>query len=135
MFGGGVRFCWRDVTPLRLAFHGDADDAEATAAQRNNFSQPLLFSDGDLLRRQRRGWGDLSRSRGPAHRRLLQVMMLLTLLILRKMIFGENLSFARIAGDGIGGCVVGTGVGRCAWEAVYSADSPRSKPSSATSTL
>ena len=30
---------------------------------------------------------------------------------------------------------MGTGVGRCAWEAVYSADSPRSKPSSAASTL
>ena len=105
------------------------------AAQRNNFYQPLPFSDGDLLRRQRRGWGDLSRSRGPAHRRLLQVMMLLTLLISRKMIFGENLSFARVAGGGIEGCVVGTGVGRCAWEAMYSTDSPKSKPSSAASTL
>ena len=51
------------------------------------------------------------------------------------MIFGENLSFARVAGGGIDGCVVGTGVGLCAWEAVYSADSPRSKPSSAASTL
>ena len=30
---------------------------------------------------------------------------------------------------------MGTGVSRCAWEAVYSADSPRSKPSSAASTL
>ena len=69
------------------------------------------------------------------HRRLLQVMMLLTLLISKKMIFGENLSFARVAGGGIEECVVGTGVGRCAWEAVYSADSPRSKPSSAASTL
>jgi hypothetical protein len=28
------------------------------------------------------------------HRRLLQVMMLLTLLISRKILFGENLSFA-----------------------------------------
>ncbi|KAG2591247.1 hypothetical protein PVAP13_5NG441820 [Panicum virgatum] len=135
MFGGGVRFCWRSVAPLRLDFSGDVGNAEATAAQRNNFSQPLLFSDGDLLRRQRRGWGDLSRSRGPAHRRLHQVMMLLTLLISRKMIFGENLSFARVAGGGIEGCVVGTGVCRCAWEAVYSADSPRSKPSFAASTL
>ena len=123
------------MAPLRLTFPGDAGDAEATAAQQNNFSQPLPFSDGDLLRRQRRGWGDLSRSRGPAHRRLLQVMMLLTLLISRKMIFGENLSFARVAGGGIEGCVVGTGVGRCAWEAVYSANSPRSKPSSPASTL
>ena len=60
--------------------------------------------------------------------------MLLTLLISRKMIFGENLSFARVAGGGIDGCVVGTGVGRCAWEAVL-ADSPRSKSSSAASTL
>jgi hypothetical protein len=49
--------------------------------------------------------------------------------------FCENLSFARVAGGGIEGCVVGTGVGRCAWEAVYSADSPRSKPSYAASTL
>jgi len=106
------------VAPLRLAFPGDAGDAEATAVQRNNFSQSLPFSDGDLLRRQRRDWGDLSRSRGPVHRRLLQVMMLLTLLISRKMIFGENLSFARVAGGGIEGCIMGTGVGRCAWEAV-----------------
>jgi hypothetical protein len=44
--------------------------------------------------------------------RLLQVMMLLILLISRKMIFGENMSFARLAGGGIEGCVVGTGVGR-----------------------
>ena len=49
--------------------------------------------------------------------------------------FGENLSFARVAGGGIEGCVVGTGVGRCAWEAVYSANSPRSKPSSVAYTL
>jgi hypothetical protein len=74
---------------LRLDFPGGVGDAEATMLQRNNFSQLLLFSDGDLLRRQWRGWGDLSRSRGPTHRRLLQVMMLLTLLISRKMIFGE----------------------------------------------
>ena len=123
------------MPPLRLAFPSDVDDADAAAAQRNNFSQPLPFSDGDLLRHQWRGWGDLSRSRGPAYRRLLQVMMLLTLLISRKMIFGENLSFARVDGGGIEGCVVGTGVGRCAWEAVYSTDSPKSKPSSAASTL
>ena len=51
------------------------------------------------------------------------------------MIFGENLSFARVAGGGIEGCVVGTRVGRCVWEALCSADSPRSKPSSAASTL
>ena len=51
------------------------------------------------------------------------------------MIFGENLGFARVAGGGIEGCVVGMGVGQCAWEAVYSTDSFRSKPSSATSTL
>ena len=101
----------------------------------NNFSQSLPFSDGDLLRHQRRGWGDLSRSRGPAHRRLLQVIILLTLLISRKMIFGENLSFARVAGGGIEGCVVDTRVGRCVWEAVYSVDSPRSKSSSAASIL
>jgi hypothetical protein len=37
-------------------------------------------------------------------------MKLLTLLILRKMIFGGNLSFARVAGVGNEGCVVGVGV-------------------------
>jgi hypothetical protein len=42
------------------------------------------------------------------------VMMLLTLLILRTMFYGENLSFARVAGGGIKGCVMGMGVGRCA---------------------
>jgi hypothetical protein len=123
------------VTPLRLCFPGSVGDAEATTLQRNNFSQLLPFSDGDLLRRQQRGWGDLSRSRGPTHRRLSQVMMLLTLLILRKMIFGGNLSIAWVAGGGIEGCVVGTRVSRCAWEAAYSADLPSSKSSSAASTL
>jgi hypothetical protein len=62
-------------------------------------------------------------------------MMLLTLLISRKMIFGRNLSIARVAGGGNEGCVVGTGVSRCTWEAVYSAGSSSSKPSSAASTL
>jgi hypothetical protein len=51
------------------------------------------------------------------------------------MIFGENLSSARVTGGGIEGCVVGTVVGRCAWEAVYSVNSLRSKPSSGASTL
>jgi hypothetical protein len=102
------------VAPLRLDIPGGAGDVEAAALQRNNFSQLLPFSDGDLLRRQWKGWGDLSRSRGSVHRRLLQVMMLLTLLISRKMIFGGNLSIAWVAGDGNEGCVVGTGVGRCA---------------------
>jgi hypothetical protein len=37
-------------------------------------------------------------------------MMLLTLLISRKMIFGRNLN-AWVAGGGNEGCVVGTGVG------------------------
>jgi len=50
------------------------------------------------------------------------------------MFVGENMSFARVVGDGIEGCVVGTGVGQCAWEAT-SVDSPRSKSSSAASTL
>jgi hypothetical protein len=45
------------------------------------------------------------------------MMMLLTLLISRKMIFEGNLSIARVAGGGIEGCVVGTGVSQCAWEA------------------
>jgi hypothetical protein len=36
------------------------------------------------------------------------VMMLLTLLISKKMIFGRNLSIARVAGGGNEGCVVGT---------------------------
>jgi hypothetical protein len=38
-------------------------------------------------------------------------MMLLTLLMLRKMILGGNLSFAWVAGGGYEGSVVGTGVG------------------------
>ena len=49
------------------------------------------------------------------------------------------MSSATVAGGEIEGCVMSTGVGRCAWETVYSADysadSPRSKPSSAASTL
>jgi hypothetical protein len=94
-----------------LGFPGGPGNAEATVLQRNNFSQLLPFSDGDLLRRQRRGWGDLSRSRGSACCHLLQVMMLLTLLISRKMIFGRNLSIAQVAGGGNEGCVVGTRVG------------------------
>jgi hypothetical protein len=36
------------------------------------------------------------------------VVMLLTLLISRKMIFGRNLSITRVAGGGNEGCVVGT---------------------------
>jgi hypothetical protein len=62
-------------------------------------------------------------------------MMLLTLLISRKIIFGENLSFAQVAGVENEGCVMGARVGRCAWEAVYSVDSPSSKPSFAAFTL
>jgi hypothetical protein len=61
-------------------------------------------------------------------------MMLLTLLISRKVFFGKNLSFARVADGGIGGCVVDIGVAD-APGAVYSADSLRSKPSSAAYTL
>jgi hypothetical protein len=37
-------------------------------------------------------------SQGSAHRRLHQVMMLLTLLVSRKIILGGNVSFARVAG-------------------------------------
>jgi hypothetical protein len=62
-------------------------------------------------------------------------MMLLTLIISRKMIFGRNLSIARVAGGGNEECIMSTGVGRCAREAVYSADSSISKPSSAAYTL
>jgi hypothetical protein len=40
-----------------------------------------------------------------------------------------------VVGGGNEGCVMGTRVGRCAWEVAYSADSPSSKPSSASSTL
>jgi hypothetical protein len=61
--------------------------------------------------------------------------MLLIMLISRKMIFGGNLNFARVADVGNEGCVVSVGVGRCAWVAVYSADSPSNKPSSAASIL
>jgi hypothetical protein len=62
-------------------------------------------------------------------------MMLLILLISRKVIFGKNLSIAWVAGGGKEGCVVGTGVGRCTWEATYSVDSLNNKPTSAASTL
>jgi hypothetical protein len=62
-------------------------------------------------------------------------MMLLTLLISRKMIFEANLSISWVAYDGNKGCIMDTRVGRCTWEATYSADSPSSKPSSAASTL
>ncbi|KAF8697160.1 hypothetical protein HU200_036157 [Digitaria exilis] len=79
--------------------------------------------------------GDLCWSPGPVHCRLLQVLMLLTCLIPRNMISGGNPSFARVAGVGFEGCVVGAGVSRCAWEAVYSASAPSSKPSSGASTL
>ena len=44
------------MTPLWLGFPGDAGDAEAAGAQRNNFFQLFPFSDGYLLRRHRRGW-------------------------------------------------------------------------------
>jgi hypothetical protein len=37
------------MAPLWLGFPGGDGDAEATALQRNNFSQFLPFSDGDLL--------------------------------------------------------------------------------------
>jgi hypothetical protein len=49
MLGGGVRFCRWSVAPLWLDFPSGAGDAEVTTLQRNNFSQFLLFSDGDLL--------------------------------------------------------------------------------------
>jgi hypothetical protein len=62
-------------------------------------------------------------------------MMLLTLLISRKIIFGGNLSFAQVADVENEGCVLGAGVGECAWEVVYSVDSPSSKPSFAAFTL
>jgi hypothetical protein len=39
------------VAPLPLGFAGGAGDVEATMLQRNNFSQLLLFSDGNLLLR------------------------------------------------------------------------------------
>ncbi|CAL4923490.1 unnamed protein product [Urochloa decumbens] len=135
MFGGGTGVCRRSVAPMRLLVPGGVGDAEATALQGNNFSQLLLFSGGDLLRHHWRGRGDLCWSPGLAHRRLLQAMMLLTCLILRNMISGGNPSFARVAGVGFEGCVVDAGVGRCAWEALYSASAPSSKPSSAASML
>ncbi|KAF8750172.1 hypothetical protein HU200_012422 [Digitaria exilis] len=135
MFGGATRVYRRSMAPLRFLFPGGTGDAKASALQGNNFSRLLPFSGGDLLRRQWRGRGDLCWSPGPAHHRLLQVMMLLTCLIPRNMIFGGNLSFAPVAGVGFEGCVVGAGVGRCAWEVVYSAFAPSSKPFSAASTL
>ena len=51
------------------------------------------------------------------------------------MICGENPSFARVAGVGFEGCVMGARVGQYAWEAMYSASAPSSKLSSAASTL
>ena len=137
MFDGGTRVCRRSVALLRLLVPSGVSDAEATTLQGNNLSRLLPFSDGDLLRCQWRGRGDLCWSPGPAHSRLLQVMMLLTCLVSRNMISGGNPSFARVAGGGFEGCVVDAGAGRCAWEAVYSALAPSSKPkpSSAASTL
>ncbi|KAF8748978.1 hypothetical protein HU200_012757 [Digitaria exilis] len=123
------------MAPMRLLVPGGVGDAEAMALQGNNFSRIFPFSGGDLLRCQWRGRGDLCWSPGPAHHRFLQVMMLLTCLITGDMIYGGNPSFARVAGVGFEGCVMGGGVGRCAWEAVYSAYAPSSKPSSAASTL
>ncbi|KAF8727015.1 hypothetical protein HU200_019510 [Digitaria exilis] len=135
MFSGGTRVCRRSMTHLWLLVPGGDDDAEALALQGNNFSRLFPFSSGDLLRRQWRSRGDLCWSLGPAHHCLLQVMMLLACLIPRNMISGGNPSFARFASIGFEGCVVGGGVGRCAWEAVYAASAPSSKPSSAASTL
>jgi len=48
MFGGGVRFCRRSVAPPRLAFLGDAGNAEATLAmrkrrRRSGIISPSLF--------------------------------------------------------------------------------------------
>jgi hypothetical protein len=60
------------MVPLWLGFPSGDGDAEAMALQRNNFSQLLPFSGGNLLRHQ-------------------LVMMLLTLLISRKMLFGGNM--------------------------------------------
>ncbi|KAF8781152.1 hypothetical protein HU200_001129 [Digitaria exilis] len=135
MFDGRTRVCRRSVASLRLHVPSSAGDAKATALQGNNFSWLLPFSDGDLLQRQWRGRRDLCWSPGPARRRLLQVMMLLTCLFSRNMISGGNPSFARVASVGFEGGVMGAGVGRCAWEVVYSASAPSSKPSSAASTL
>jgi hypothetical protein len=40
ILGGGVRFCWSSVAPLRLGFPGGAGDAEATALQLRWRSSP-----------------------------------------------------------------------------------------------
>ncbi|KAF8716439.1 hypothetical protein HU200_026319 [Digitaria exilis] len=135
MFGGGKSVFRRSTAPLRLLVPDCAGDTETAALQGNNFSRLLLFSSGDLLRRQWRGRRDLCWSTGTTHRRFLHVMMLLTSLIPRNMISGGNPSFARVAGVGFEGYVVGAGVGRCAWETVCSASVPRSRPSSIASTL
>ncbi|KAF8662182.1 hypothetical protein HU200_056379 [Digitaria exilis] len=107
MFGGRTRVCRRSMASLRLLVPGGVGDAEATTLQGNNFSRLFPFSGGDLLRRQWRGRGDLCWSPGLAHHRLLQVMILLTCLITRNMIYGGNPSFAWVAGVGFEGCVVG----------------------------
>jgi hypothetical protein len=54
-------------------------------------------------------------------------MILLTMLISTKMIFG-NPSFALFAGGGNECCVVDVGVGQYAEEGVYSVDSPTVNP-------
>ncbi|KAF8652622.1 hypothetical protein HU200_062711 [Digitaria exilis] len=108
----GLGFVRRRCLAAELGFAGGAwllygflflvvaGDAEATVLQGNNsrgfFDSPV----GDLLRRQWRGQGDLCCSPGPAHHRLLQVMMMLTYLIPRNMISGGNPSFARVVGVG-----------------------------------
>jgi hypothetical protein len=80
------------MTPLRLGYPGGTGDAEATTLLRG-----IISPDGDdLLRRQQICRGDPFRSPRPAHLRLLQVMMLPTLLISRKMVFGGNPSCARV---------------------------------------
>jgi hypothetical protein len=74
----------------------------------------------------------MSRSRGLRHHHLLHVMMLLALLISTKMIFGENLSFARVADGGIEGCAVGTrvadAIGRQCTQLIHLEVSPPLRP-------
>jgi hypothetical protein len=77
---------------LEACFSGGVGGTEAMALQGNNFSRLFSFSGGDLLRRQRGGRGDLVRSPRLVHLHLLQVMLLLTLLISRKMFSDGNLT-------------------------------------------
>jgi hypothetical protein len=75
--GGGARSCRRDDAPSRFVCPGGVGEAMVATALWNKCSGPLPRPDDELLRRQRRGRGDVYRSPGSASRHLCQVMLLL----------------------------------------------------------